>query len=74
MGRRPHVGLNGAVSHGHLLLVALLLDDAGLGRVFETVAGRNKRTPRDEGCDLCPRAVSILFEGTAGQIGEATRI
>jgi hypothetical protein len=28
-----------------LLLVALLLDDACLGRVFETIAGRNKGAP-----------------------------
>jgi hypothetical protein len=41
---------------------ATSLDDAGLCRVFETIAGRNKGTPRDKGCELCPRAVSILFE------------
>ena len=60
MGRRRRP--NGAALHRHLLLVALLLDDARLGRVFETVAGRNKGAPRNKDCDLCLRAVSILFE------------
>jgi hypothetical protein len=57
-----------------LLFVALPLDDARLSGVFETVAGRNKGAPCNKDCDLCPRPVSILFEGIAGQISEATRI
>jgi hypothetical protein len=63
----------GAVLHGYLLL-ALLLDDARLGSVFETITDRNKGAPRDKDCDLCPRPVSILFEGIAGQISEARGI
>jgi hypothetical protein len=37
-----------------LFLVALLLDDACLGRVLEIATGRNEGAPRNEGSDLRP--------------------
>ena len=37
-----------------LFLVALLFDDARLGRVLEIIAGRNKGAPRNEDGDLRP--------------------
>ena len=37
-----------------ILLVALLLDDAALGRVLEIVTSRNEGTPRNEDDHLRP--------------------
>jgi hypothetical protein len=68
------VGLMGAILHGHLLLVALLLDDARLGSIFETITDRNKGASRNKDCDLCPRPIGILFEGIARQICDACGI
>jgi hypothetical protein len=57
-----------------LFLVALLLDNAGLGRILEIATGRDKGAPRNEDGDLRPRTVGILFEGIAGYFSEARGI
>jgi hypothetical protein len=72
--RRARFELWMSLGRKFLFLVALLLDNAGLGRVLEIAAGRDKGAPRNEDSDLCPRAVRILFEGIAGYFSEARGI
>lgn len=58
-GQRKKSGATVGIVRGYaainsLFLVAILLDDARLGRVLEIIAGRNEGTPRNEGSDLHP--------------------
>ena len=73
-GCRARFDLPALLGCQSLFLVALLLDNAGLGRVFEIATGRDKRAPRNENVDLRPRTVGILFEGIAGYFSEARGI
>jgi hypothetical protein len=73
-GCRARFDLPALLGCQSLFLVALLLDNAGLGRVLEIATGRDKRAPRNENVDLRPRTVGILFEGIAGYFSEARGI
>jgi hypothetical protein len=64
MNREKHRGRR-SLGRKFLFLVALLLDNAGLGRVLEIATGRDKGAPHNEDGDLCPRAVIGAYPSAA---------